>query len=95
MLRQKLKKLSVLLDISVPVETEPGVFQTRLTHPKLKGELSFVHSAEVGRDEILKALDENVIGHMFDLVKTVGELVNGKPKEPTAASATTSSAGKS
>lgn len=94
MLRQKLRKLSVLLDISDPVETEPGVFQTRLTHPKLKGELSFVHSAELGRDEILKALDENVIGHMFDLVKSVKEIVNGKPQKPPTATTTSSSSGK-
>lgn len=94
MLRQKLRRLSVLLDISDPVETEPGVFQTRLTHPKLKGELTFVHSAELGRDEILKALDENVIGHVFDLVRSVGELVNGKPQKPTSSSSTSSSSGK-
>jgi hypothetical protein len=61
--RQILKKLSVLLTINEPEDMGDGVFKTTLTHPLLKGELSFVHSASVGRDQVLKALDENIIGH--------------------------------
>lgn len=91
----KLKKLSVLLDISEPEEIEPGVFQTRLTHPHLKGELTFIHSETVPREEILKALDGNLIGQVMNLVSSVGELINGKPKKPTTSAPTPSSSGKS
>lgn len=78
-IRQIQKKLSVLLTINEPEEIAEGVFKTTLTHPKLKGELSFVHSEAVGRDEILKALDENIVGHVLDLVNVVGGILNGQP----------------
>jgi hypothetical protein len=93
MLRQRLKKLSVLLNISEPEEIEPGVFETRLTHPKLKGELKFVHSEFVGRDETLKALDQNIVGHMLDLVGLAGEIIDAKQKSHASGTAS-SSAGK-
>lgn len=92
-LRQKLGKLSLLLDISDPIELSPGVFQTKLTHPKLQGELTFVHSQAVGRDETLRALDENIVGLVLDMVNTVGGLIDATAttKKPTVS--TPSSAG--
>lgn len=88
-LRQKLKRLSVLLTISDPEELggASGVYVTKLTHPKLQGELSFVHSENVGRDQVLKALDENLVGHILDLVDVAGEMLNVKQKaSPSSAS---------
>jgi hypothetical protein len=85
-LRQALKKVSVLLSISEPEEISPGVFQTTLTHPLLKGELNFVHSQHIGRDQTLKALDENLIGQVLDLADVIGELIDGKAKKSTTSS---------
>lgn len=83
-LRKHLRKISLLLEISDPQEIEDGIFQTKLTHPNLKGELSFVHSEFVGRDQVLKSLDENIVGHVLDLADVVGGIINGKGKNAAA-----------
>ncbi len=91
-MRQRLKKLSLLLDIGEPEEISPGVFQTTLSHPKLQGALTFVHSELTGRDEVLKALDQNVVGHLVDVIDAVGDLLNGTEQRNHAATPTVSSA---
>lgn len=85
-LRQKLKRLSVLLDISEPEEVSPGVYRTTLSHPKLEGALHFVHSKAGGRDEFLAALDENIVGQIFDVLDVVGEMLDGRKTNPSATS---------
>jgi hypothetical protein len=86
-LRQHLKRLSVMLEIHPPEEVSPGVFKTTLSHPKLEGELSFIHSEALGRNETLKALDENIIGQLLDVLDVVGGILDGQPKKRPASPA--------
>lgn len=83
-----MKKISLLLVISEPEEISEGVYQTSLTHPKLNGALTFVHSEKGGKDELLKALDQNIVGHVLNVVETIGEIADGyfSKSKPTASS---------
>ena len=79
-------RVSLLLEVSEPEEISDGVYKTTLTHPKLQGGLYFVHSHKGGRDEFLKALDENIVSHLTDLIGAVGGLINGERSTPSPAS---------
>jgi len=76
------RKISCLLVVADPVEVSPGVYQTLITHPKLEGALHFVHSHSGGREEFLKALDENIVGHFQGALTTLGELIDGLGRSP-------------
>jgi hypothetical protein len=75
--RLNIKKISLILTVGESEEISEGVYKTTLTHPKLQGGLSFVHSLSGGREEFLRALDENIVSQVLDMVDVVGELIDG------------------
>jgi hypothetical protein len=64
----------VELAVSDPVETEPGCFQTLLTHPNLTGALILRHGQE--RDSLLRAIgvDLKQLNPVETLFRHLGEL---------------------
>lgn len=66
------QKINVI--IHEPILVTNGVdkvFKTRITHPNLEGELSFIHG-ENGREDILKIISNSIVedlSEMIDLVK--------------------------
>ncbi len=80
----KRTKVTLVLDVldEKPlgeVEGSVGLI-TRLRHPKLDGTLSFIHSPNGGREEYLKALDENVFSSVLDAAFTIKNLVDNTKK---------------
>lgn len=71
------KTITLPLIVGEPTEIEEGIYETRLTHPKLVGSLSFVHNF-AGRDDVLKSLDENLVAGILDVADLVGGLINAK-----------------
>lgn len=83
---KEIKSVSLILTVNEPVETEQeGVYLTRLTHPKLIGSLEFVHNKNSGREELLKAIDQNLIGGVLNAVTMIGDLVDEFKKTTAAA----------
>ena len=55
-------KVNLVLHDPIPTgETGSKIFMTKLTHPKLDGELSFYHGKN-NRSETLDAITTNIIG---------------------------------
>jgi hypothetical protein len=75
-------RVTLVLNVSDPQEVGDGVFETVLTHPRLQGELRFVHSATGGREELLKSLDENIVAGFLDIATLLGGLLSARHKNP-------------
>ena len=72
-------KINVL--ISEPVEVSPGVFKTFIMHPKLDGELSFVHGRN-NRDQTLSVLQNSIVEDIKEIVEDIQNMVSsGKAKK--------------
>lgn len=78
--QQKRKKVTLVLDVLEEEDLDNGGIVTSLTHPKLEGSLSFVHSPKGGREEFLKALDENIFGSVLDAAFAIKSLVDSSKK---------------
>jgi len=76
--------MTLNLQVHETLELEDGICKTRLTHPKLEGELFFVHSPKGGREDVLKGLDESPISAVYGLVSIVKELFDEKSTRPIA-----------
>lgn len=75
---KEITSVSLILNVGESLPTEQdGVYETYLTHPKLQGSLKFVHGEFAGREELLRAIDQNIVGGVLNAVTMIGELVNG------------------
>lgn len=86
MSNQIARKMTLNLDVLVTEEIEEGVGRTRLIHPRLDGELYFIHSLKGGREEFLKALDESPISAILGVVSTFKDIANEASKGSRTAS---------
>lgn len=78
-------KMTLNLDILATEDLGEGVGRTRLTHPRLDGELYFVHSVKGDmKDEFLKALDDSPISAVFEMVTVIKEVANEASKFKSA-----------
>ena len=68
------KKKQVTLEISGSEELSEGVFRTTLTHPLLDGKLTFLHSSEKNRDEMLKTLTSTWKDEASNIISLVGDI---------------------
>lgn len=85
---QQPRKMTLNLDILATEDLGEGVGRTRLTHPRLDGELYFIHSLKGDvKQEFLKALDESPISAILGVVSTFKEIANGTKASPKSASA--------
>ena len=89
-MNQVTRKMTLNLDILATEDLGEGVGRTRLTHPRLDGELYFIHSLKGGKEEFLKALDESPISAILGVVSTFKEIANGSQKASRSASASPS-----
>jgi hypothetical protein len=75
--------LNLVINETEIVDDDEGIARTRLTHPKLDGELYFVHSLKGGNKAILESLDESPISAVFGLVSIVKEIFGeNESKQP-------------
>jgi hypothetical protein len=58
-------------------EKDIGVYQTILTHPKLDGQLSFVHGKN-NREQTLAALTNSIQEDIDEIFKIMSEFTKGK-----------------
>lgn len=73
----QLQKVSLLLEVSEPEKQDDnGTYKTYLTHPKLGGSLEFIHGEFAGREELLRAIDQNLVSGVLNAVTMIGGLVN-------------------
>lgn len=87
---KEIKSVSLILTVGEPLPTEQSaVFVTYLTHPKLQGRLEFVHGEHAGREELLRAIDQNLIGGVLNAVTMIGDLVDEFKKTSATARAPT------
>lgn len=77
-------RMTLHLDVHATVEIEEGIGKTKLTHPKLDGELYFIHSLKGGSEIFLEALDENPISAIFGVVSTFKEIANEANRKPAS-----------
>jgi hypothetical protein len=74
-------KLKITMEVGSPVELQPGVFRTHLTHPLLEGDCSFIHG--INREEHLKKLGGDTmdkVREVFDLLGVLNEKTTKKSK---------------
>ena len=78
------RKMTLNLELHATVDIGEGLGKTKLTHPKLDGELYFVHSLKGGNEAFLGALDESPISAILGVVSTFKEIANEASKSRTA-----------
>lgn len=79
-------KVTLILEVSEPQKQDDnGSFKTYLTHPKLDGSLEFVHGQFAGREETLRAIDQNLVGGVLNAVTMIGDLYDGYKKTASTA----------
>lgn len=86
-MNQVTRKMTLNLEILATEDLGEGVGRTRLIHPRLDGELYFIHSLKGDiKQEFLKALDESPVSAILNVVSTFKEIANeaGKCKASTA-----------
>lgn len=69
------EKINVM--INDPVEVSAGVFKTTITHPKLDGELSFIHGPS-NRDQTLGAIQNSIVEDVKEIMETIKEMTGSK-----------------
>lgn len=68
-------KINVMVHTPVCVSSgEEGVFKTKITHPKLDGELFFFHG-ENNREQTLGVLCNSITEDISEIVKTIEDLL--------------------
>ena len=71
-------KVNLVLHDPIPTgETGSKIFMTKLTHPKLDGELSFYHGKN-NRSETLDAITNNLMDDVNEAMVLAKELMKGK-----------------
>lgn len=77
-----IKKITIEVDVGTPIEVAPGtgVFETKLSHPLLKGSLAYVHHDIAAGEQLLKSLDSSIVGEITKVIGFLGDLENGTPK---------------
>ena len=74
-----IKKITVEVELSKPTEVSPGtgIYETKLTHPLLRGSLSFVHLTAAARDQFVKSLDSSIAGEISKVLSILGGIEHG------------------
>ena len=68
-------KVNLVVSKPIQITNDIGdkVFKTTLTHPKLNGQLSFIHG-ETNRDETLMAVANSLSDDINEIMRSVEEL---------------------
>jgi hypothetical protein len=67
-------KINIVVHEPIIVNAEETIFKTRITHPKLDGELYFFHSKN-NRDQTLSVLSNSIMEDIDEIVETIKDIV--------------------
>lgn len=71
-------KINIVVHDPILISEEGSkIYKTKITHPKLDGELSFVHG-ESNRDETLLTLTNSLMEDINEIIETVKQIKTKK-----------------